>query len=91
MEDTKEPENIRLSEKMNREEKENILQIGKKDVIIFTVHDGWLSCPKCRRNKRLLKITSKTTAKNLCVFCRNCKTEFLIDIHQGQCYESRSQ
>lgn len=91
MEDTKEPENIRLSKNLNREEKENILQIGKKDVIIFTVHDGWLSCPKCRRNKRLLKITSKTTAKNLCVFCRNCKTEFLIDIYQGQCYESRSQ
>lgn len=84
-------EPTRLTEDIGREKRENILQNRKKDVIIFSVHDGWLSCPKCRRNKKLLKISSKTTATNLYVFCRNCKTEFLIDIHQGQCFESRSQ
>ena len=84
-------EHTRLTEDISREKRENILQKRKKDVIIFSVHDGWLSCPKCRRNKRLLKIRPETTATNLCVFCRNCKAEFLIDIHQGQCFESRSQ
>lgn len=91
MGDTKEIEHTRLTEDISREKRENILQKRKKDVIIFSVHNGWLSCPKCRRNKRILKIRPETTATNLCVFCRYCKTEFLIDIHQGQCYESQSQ
>lgn len=58
---------------------------------MLTVKDGYLVCPTCKRNKRLLKIDSETSAQNLTVFCRDCKTEHKIDIDQGQCCKSRSQ
>lgn len=57
---------------------------------IMPVKDGWLACPTCRRNKRLLKIDSDTRAEALPVFCRDCKTQYKIDIDRGQCFESRS-
>lgn len=57
----------------------------------LTVVDGYLRCPTCRSNKRLLKIDPDTTATGLTVFCRFCKTEHKIDISKGQCFESRSQ
>ena len=58
---------------------------------MLTVRDGWLICPTCRRNKRLMRISPETTAQHAIVYCRDCKTEHMIDIQQGQCYESRSQ
>lgn len=58
---------------------------------ILTVKDGFLQCPTCRGNKKLLKIEPDTEARNLIVFCRFCKTEHRIDISRGQCYESRGQ
>lgn len=48
-------------------------------------------CPRCRRNKHLLKLSTETEASRLIVYCRDCKTEFKIDIRKGQCFESRSQ
>lgn len=57
----------------------------------LTVKDGFLQCPTCRGNKKLLKIEPDTTATNLVVFCRFCKTEHRIDIRRGQCFESRGQ
>lgn len=58
---------------------------------LYTVKDGYLTCPTCKRNKRLLKIEPDTEAHRLTVFCRDCKTEHKIDIAKGQCYESRCQ
>ena len=58
---------------------------------LYTVKDGYLACPTCKRNKRLLKIEPDTEAHKLTVFCRDCKTEHKIDIAKGQCFESRSQ
>ena len=58
---------------------------------LLTVRDGWLICPTCRRNKRLMRISLETTAQRVIVYCRDCKTEHVIDIERGQCYESRSQ
>lgn len=58
---------------------------------MLTVVDGFLQCPTCRRNKRLMKIAADTIASRVRVFCRDCKTEHIVDIEQGQCFESRSQ
>lgn len=58
---------------------------------MLAVKDGYLICPNCRRNKRLMKIDPDTEAVNLIAYCRNCKTENYVDIHQGQCFESRSR
>ncbi len=59
--------------------------------IMLTVRQGYLVCPHCRRNKRLIQIQPDTYAERLRVYCRDCKTETIVDIDQGQCFESRSQ
>lgn len=61
---------------------------------MLTVKDGYLICPTClacRLNKRLMKINLDTEAHRVVVFCRTCKTEYIVDIEQGQCFKSRSQ
>lgn len=57
---------------------------------ILTVKDGWLQCPVCRANKRLLRIAPDCRASGLAVFCRKCKTEIKIDIARGQCTRCQS-
>ena len=63
---------------------------GKRGKML-TVKDGWLVCPHCRRNRRLMKINPDTVATRVVAFCRDCKCENIVDIDQGQCFESRSQ
>lgn len=58
---------------------------------LLTVTDGYLTCPVCRRNRRLMKIYPDTEATGVIAYCRDCKTENRIDIHDGRCYESRSR
>lgn len=56
----------------------------------INVRDGWITCPECRRNHRLLRITDETEAKNLDVFCRDCKKTIVLNIERGQSVERRS-
>ena len=56
----------------------------------LTVKDGWVACPVCRRNRRLIRITPETEATDLPVFCRNCKNEIILNIERGQSVERRS-
>ena len=58
---------------------------------ILTVRNGYLICPTCRRNKRCLKINPDTIALNAVAYCRECKTENIVNIYRGQCFESRGQ
>ena len=58
---------------------------------MLTVRNGYLVCPHCRRNKRVIQVPPDTKAERLRVYCRDCKTETIVDIDQGQCFESRSQ
>ena len=67
------------------------MQTQEKHGRMLTMKDGYLVCPNCRRNKRLMKINSDTVATKVVAFCRDCKTENIVDIDRGQCYESRSQ
>ena len=57
----------------------------------LVVKDGWLICPVCRRNRRLHRINADTEAKNLPVYCKDCKTELILDIARGQSVERRGQ
>lgn len=54
------------------------------------VRNGWVICPKCR-NKRLLRLDVETQAQGLPVYCRGCKTEFILDITRGRSVKRRSQ
>ena len=56
----------------------------------LVVKDGWITCPVCR-NKRLLRIEEVTEAHDLPVYCRDCKTEIILDITRGRSVERRSQ
>lgn len=58
--------------------------------IIPTDEAGFVDCPYCGAHK-ILKPRRNTTAENLPIFCRRCKREILVDIHQGQCRLSRSR
>ena len=58
---------------------------------MLPVRNGWLICPFCFRNRRVLRVHPKTVAKDAVAYCRDCKTEFFVDIEKGQCFESRSQ
>lgn len=57
---------------------------------IIKVVDGWVTCPVCNQNKKLLRVTPATRAQHLPVHCRKCKTEIILDI-EGQSVERRSQ
>lgn len=58
---------------------------------LLTVKDGWVACPTCRRNRRMMRINPDSQARRVVAFCRDCKTEHIVDIDRGQCFESRSQ
>ena len=63
---------------------------NKTGCCIINVKDGWVQCPVCKRNKRLLRVTPSTSARALPVYCYDCKTELILDI-EGQSVERRSQ
>ena len=67
------------------------MQTQRNSDTILTGRDGFLVCPNCRSNKRLMKILPDTTAANVVAFCRICKAENIVDIDHGQCYLSRSR
>lgn len=48
------------------------------------VTNGWITCPNCRRNHRLLRIDDETEAQCLPVYCRTCRTEIILNIERGQ-------
>lgn len=56
----------------------------------LTVKDGWVTCPVCKRNRHLIRIEPETVAKELPVFCRDCKSEIILNIDRGQSVERRS-
>ena len=57
---------------------------------IMVTDKGWVACPICKRNKRLLRTTPQTVARHLPVYCYDCRTEIILDI-EGQRVELRSQ
>ena len=61
---------------------------NEAECVKLSMKDGWLICPHCR--KRLLRVGPDTAARNLSVYCRNCKHSMTVDIHRGQCFESQS-
>lgn len=70
---------------------EKVLQPQANHGKILTVRDGYLVCPHCRLNKRLIQVPPDTKAERLRVYCRACKTETMVDMEKGQCFESRSR
>lgn len=55
------------------------------------VKDGWVMCPICLRNRRLLRISDETEAVGLPVYCKDCKHEIVLNITKGRSVERRSR
>lgn len=53
--------------------------------------NGWLICPVCRRNRRLLRVKPSTEAKDLQLYCKTCKQEIVVNIEKGQCFKSQGR
>lgn len=64
---------------------QNVPQCGK-----LVVKDGWVTCPVCKRNHRLIRVEPETEARNLPIFCRDCKSTVILNIDRGQSVERRS-
>ena len=65
------------------------MQTHKKSDTLVT-KDGWVTCPACGRNHRLLRITDHTEARNLPVYCRTCRREIILEIERGQSVKRQS-
>lgn len=62
----------------------------EKRAIILPVAKGYLICPDCGMTK-LIRVRKETTATRLQVYCRRCKRELIVDIREGQCFESQGR
>ena len=60
------------------------LQAVKKYGKLLTVRGGWVVCPECRSNRKLLHIRPDTQAENLPVYCRRCKREIILNIERPE-------
>lgn len=65
------------------------MHIGEKYATLVP-KDGWITCPECGRNHRLLRITDTTEARNLPVYCRTCRQEIILNIDRGQSVKRQS-
>lgn len=54
------------------------------------VKDGWVTCPVCKRNHRLIRISPETEAHELPVYCRTCRSEIILNIDRGQSVKRQS-
>lgn len=55
------------------------------------VNEHWVTCPGCRKNKKLLKIRPDTEARSLVIYCRGCKREIVLDIDKGESVKRHGQ
>ena len=57
----------------------------------LSTKDGWITCPICRRNHRLMRIRDDTFGRNLVAYCRTCRSEVILNIDEGQSVKRQSQ
>ena len=45
--------------------------------------NGWIPCPICKQNRRLLYVVLETEVKNLPVYCSECGNQIFLNISAG--------
>jgi hypothetical protein len=53
---------------------------------LLPTEGGWLTCPFCRRNRRLKRIFPNEEAARVGLYCRDCKRYVYVRISKGQCF-----
>lgn len=56
----------------------------------LTVIDGYLECPVCRK-RHIQAVREDSYARRVQVFCPRCKSEILVDMERGQCFQSQGR
>lgn len=65
---------------------QNKIRCGK-----INVDNGWVTCPECGRNHRLLYVHPETEARHLQIYCKTCRNEIILDISKGQSVKRQGQ
>ena len=65
-----------------------MLQTTEKRGKLLTVRDGYLICPVCRQNKKLLPVLPTTSGTDVVCYCTKCKHRTIVNIDNGLCFES---
>ena len=73
------------------ETEEKVLQTQAQSAKLETTADGWLICPVCRMNRRLMRIEPDAEATGITVFCRRCKNEIRLNVKKGEGFKSEGQ
>ena len=60
---------------------------GKSGMMITV--GGRVRCPVCKAPTTLM-VTPETSGKNIPAYCRDCKTEIILNIERGQSVKRRS-
>lgn len=55
---------------------------------LLTVRDGFLICPICRQNRKLLPVLPTTSGSDIVCYCQKCKHRVIVNIDHGLCFES---
>lgn len=54
--------------------------------------NGYLRCPTAGcRNKKVIQVPQDAVAWRIVAFCHDCKREYIVDMDEGQCFESRGR
>lgn len=70
------------------------MQSSAKPAKLFPVKDGYVLCPRCLEHKirnKLQEIPPDMSATRLRLFCRQCKSRYVVNIAEGQCREDQSR
>lgn len=65
-----------------------MLQTSENRGKLLTVRDGFLLCPICRQNKKLLPVLPTTSGSDIVCYCQKCKHRVIVNIDHGLCFES---
>lgn len=69
------------------------MQRERKAGKLFPVNDGYVFCPKCLKHgvrNKIQEIPPDMSAVRLRLFCRQCKSRYIVNIAEGQCREDQS-
>lgn len=67
------------------------MRVEQKHGKLLTVRNGYLVCPVCRRNLKLMPVLPNTSGVNIVAYCSKCKSRTIVDIDKGLCFESLCQ
>lgn len=68
------------------------MRVEEKHGRMLTVRNGYLRCPTAGcRNNHVIQVPKDAVAWRIVAYCRECRREHIVDMEEGQCFESRGR